>query len=276
MDAQVHHDPAEFREVAGPLLTADPVRHTVMLTAMQRPPDNAIMITLHDNGNAVGAVLQTPPYPLIVSALPLEAAEITAQTVHTIRPRLSGSSGPVANVEAFNKAWTALTGVQTRLTFEMKLHELGELEPPDVEGQARQATEADLPLITQWRSLFMDESMHGVSGQRDKDGARESLGPGAVSIFWEVNGKPVSYAAARGPIAGMVRVAPVYTPPDQRGRGYGSAVTAAVSQWALDQGAEHVLLNTDVKNPTSNHIYQTIGYRPLGDSAEYAFINVEI
>jgi predicted GNAT family acetyltransferase len=276
MDAHVHQSPAEFREIAGPLLSADPVRNTVLLTAMHRAGADAILITLHDNGKVVGAVLQTPPYALIATAMPIDAAEITAKAVHTVRPRLSGSSGPVGVVDAFNKAWTDLTGVSARPAFELRLFELGELEPPDAEGQARQATQDDLPLITHWRGLFMDETLHGIHRDRDEDGARQSLTPGNISIFWEVDGKPVSYAAARGPIAGMVRVAPVYTPPEQRGRGYGSAATAAVSQLALDQGAEHVLLYTDLKNPTSNHIYQTIGYRPLADYAEYTFINVEI
>jgi predicted GNAT family acetyltransferase len=69
----------------------------------------------------------------------------------------------------------------------------------------------------------------------------------------------------------MVRVAPVYTPPEHRGHGYASAATAAASQWALDQGADHVLLYTDIANPITNRIYPRIGYQPLEDSAEYTF-----
>ena len=65
--------------------------------------------------------------------------------------------------------------------------------------------------------------------------------------------------------------APVYTPPEHRGTGYGSAVTAAVSQHALDAGARDVILFTDLANPTSNSIYQKIGYRPVYDSTELEF-----
>jgi predicted GNAT family acetyltransferase len=63
----------------------------------------------------------------------------------------------------------------------------------------------------------------------------------------------------------MARDGPVYTPPDQRGRGFGAAVTAAVSQGALEAGAEEVLLFTDLANPTSNRIYQRLGYRAFED-----------
>jgi predicted GNAT family acetyltransferase len=69
----------------------------------------------------------------------------------------------------------------------------------------------------------------------------------------------------------MVRVGPVYTPPQSRGRGYGTAVTAAVSQQALRAGAEDVLLYTDLANPGSNSIYQRIGYRPVEDRVVLTF-----
>ncbi|NDZ98825.1 GNAT family N-acetyltransferase, partial [Streptomyces sp. SID10116] len=72
-------------------------------------------------------------------------------------------------------------------------------------------------------------------------------------------------------IAGQVRVAPVYTPADLRGRGYGGAATAAVTRAALDAGAAQVLLFTDLANPTSNRLYQRLGYRPVADFAQWDF-----
>ncbi|WP_338061095.1 GNAT family N-acetyltransferase [Streptomyces kanamyceticus] len=71
--------------------------------------------------------------------------------------------------------------------------------------------------------------------------------------------------------AGQVRVAPVYTPAALRGRGYGGAATVAVSRAALDAGASDVLLFTDLDNPTSNSLYQRIGYRPVRDYTQYDF-----
>jgi predicted GNAT family acetyltransferase len=73
------------------------------------------------------------------------------------------------------------------------------------------------------------------------------------------------------PEAGMVRVAAVYTPPEVRGRGYGGAVTAAVTRSALDAGAAHVVLFTDLANPTSNALYQRLGFRPVEDRTVVEF-----
>jgi predicted GNAT family acetyltransferase len=64
-------------------------------------------------------------------------------------------------------------------------------------------------------------------------------------------------------VAGVVRVATVYTPPEHRRQGFGGAVTAASTQAGLDGGARDVVLYTDQANPTSNALYQRLGYRPV-------------
>lgn len=72
-------------------------------------------------------------------------------------------------------------------------------------------------------------------------------------------------AARNATAAGVARVGPVYTPAERRRHGYGAAVTAAGTQDALDRGAQQVVLFTDLANPTSNAIYQELGYRPVTD-----------
>jgi predicted GNAT family acetyltransferase len=78
-------------------------------------------------------------------------------------------------------------------------------------------------------------------------------------------------AGYAGPTPHGIRIGPVYTPPGQRGRGYASACVARLSQDMLDAGRTYCFLYTDLTNPTSNHIYQQIGYEPVCDVAEYRF-----
>ena len=98
----------------------------------------------------------------------------------------------------------------------------------------------------------------------------ERLGYGGITV-WQVGAVPVSMAGRTRTVAGMVRVAPVYTPPELRGRGYAGAATAAVSQAALDAGVREVVLYTDLANPTSNALYQRLGYRPVEDRVVFSF-----
>ena len=48
-------------------------------------------------------------------------------------------------------------------------------------------------------------------------------------------------------------------------------MTATVSQAARDAGAAQVLLFTDLANPTSNALYQRLGYEPVEDRAVWSF-----
>jgi len=82
---------------------------------------------------------------------------------------------------------------------------------------------------------------------------------------------PVSLAGRNRTAGGQARIGPVYTPPDLRGRGFGGAATAAITQAALDDGAEGVVLFTDLANPTSNTLYQRLGYRPISDWTVFRF-----
>jgi predicted GNAT family acetyltransferase len=86
-----------------------------------------------------------------------------------------------------------------------------------------------------------------------------------------VDDRPVSLAGYGGPTRHGIRIGPVYTPPAERRRGYASACVAALSQQLLDRGRRFCFLFTDLANPTSNHIYQQIGYRPVSDVDEYRF-----
>ena len=94
-----------------------------------------------------------------------------------------------------------------------------------------------------------------------------AVATGGGELLWEVDDEPVAQASARAVVAGMSRIGPVYTPPEHRNHGYAAAVTAAAARWALDQGARHVLLYTDLANPTTNRLYPRLGFRPRYDVA---------
>lgn len=279
MDLQIYDDPRAFRALADPFYGTDTLRHTVALTVMARflgmarehPP---IMGTLHDNGDLVGVALRTPPWPVIVSGLPTDPDVLESFLTQWLEadPELPGVSGPVENAEAVADVWIRMTGGTTNVTLASRLFQLGELVPPTTTGHAREAVEDDVDLLVKWRSDFEVEALgfqrapdEGPASVRRMFENRDSI------VLWEDGGEPVAWAVASAPIGGMSRVGPVYTPPEHREHGYGSAVTAAVSRHAMDVGAKDVILFTDLANPVSNSIYQKIGYRPVYDSTELEF-----
>lgn len=279
MEVRVHREPREFWSVAEPLYRADPIRHTIALTVFRRildapdPGDTApTLLTCWDRGRIAAAAPRNPPWPLIGSGLSDGAVEAIAEMLLDVDPRLPGVNGPRDIAEPFATTWSNLTGATVREAKAYRLYRLARLEPPVVPGRMRLATPDDAPLLGGWHRDFEVEAAGGEREPgRHETNVRRELALGNAQVLWEVAGRPVCWAATRAPIDGMSRVGPVYTPPESRGRGYGSAATAAATQWALDAGAENVLLFTDLANPTSNSIYQRIGYRPVYDSTELEF-----
>ncbi len=150
-----------------------------------------------------------------------------------------------------------------------RLFRLGEVTEPGPlpAGAARLATAADVPLLTGWFETFA--SFVGEP-QRDFHVA-DRVADGRVLLWQDEAGRPVSMVGWSGRVAGQVRVAPVYTPAELRGRGYAGAVVAQASRELRRSGSEQVLLFTDLANPTSNALYRRIGYRPIADHTVVEF-----
>jgi GNAT superfamily N-acetyltransferase len=277
MEARAYDDPVKFEESIGELYSADPVGHTLAITVLGRfvhdPAVEPVMLTVHRGGELYGATFRTPPWPLIASGLPVDAAPVAAELLAECDPELPGVNGPRALAEGLALAWSDLTGAGVEEAMAGRLYQLGDLWEPTVPGAARVGTEDDIELLASRRRAFQTEALgHDRDFDRAEEIIRLWMSRGDLYLLWENGGEPVSWAHASAPIDGMARVGPVYTPPEHRGRGYGSAVTAATSRMARDAGARHVLLFTDLANPTSNSIYQQIGYRPVHDTCELEFI----
>ncbi|QQQ77357.1 GNAT family N-acetyltransferase [Saccharothrix sp. 6-C] len=277
-----HDDLAEFWALTGDFFNADPVFHTIPIAAVDRrlhhadPEDEPpLLVSVTEDGVLVAAALRTPPWPLTLSGVGPEWAEVVADALAG-EVELPGVNGPRESVEAFVVAWAARTGCNAREHMALRLYALDELDAPaDVPGTARLATMDDLDLLTDWRTEFGVEATgqdrDGTSEDRVRLMVRVGLEAGHGHLIWHVGDTPVAWAAANAPASGMSRIGPVYTPPEHRRHGYGAAVTAACAAWAQENGAEHVVLYTDLANPTSNSIYQRIGFRPVVDSAEFVF-----
>jgi len=220
----------------------------------------------------VGAAMHTPPHHLFVSRMPAEAAASLAHVLADACQDLPGVNGAVEAAGTFAATWMARTGRPSTVVTAMRMYRLGELAlPKGVAGEAVAAVAPrDIELVAGWLAAFHEEAQPHAPVWDWRALAERRVGSGQVHL-WQNEDAFVSLATASAPAAGVARVAPVYTPPAFRRRGYGAAVTAKATAAALIAGAEHVVLYTDLANPTSNSIYQSIGYKPNHDAEERAF-----
>lgn len=276
MEVRLHDSVDEFRAIAEPLYRRDPVVHTIELTLLEAGNflDDSLLATMWSNGVAVGAVLQTPPYPLASNAIPVDAMDAVAAQLVEWRPGLTGVRGTRPSAIAFADAWGAVTGRAGTISTEERLYRLGALQAPNgVRGMSRLATDNDRGLVVDWVGLFFDEAFSQVHNDGGEEFVDTANRVGHRFVLWDIDGIPVSVAMLRVPAFGVSRIGPVFTPRDQRGHGYGSAVTAAAADMARRSGTPDVVLFADLANRTSNAIYQRIGFEAVIDSARIDFVN---
>jgi len=267
-------------------LDRDPVGNNVLCTSVEaacaedRPDWRWIRVLL--DGELVGVAMRTPPRGPLLSGLPEPAARALAAHFAGTDAVLPAVGGPEAAATAFADHYAGLVGAQPRRGSAMRLLRLDRVAAPTgAPGHSRPATPADRGRIRAWLDAFSAEALPAeVRGERAEQEAAldRRFAHGDLMWFWEVAGTPVSFAwrtplaaPGRWPRTSVVRVSAVYTPPEQRGHGYASANVAAVSQRGLDAGASACMLYTDAGNPTSNRIYQQIGYRLVGTAQEWRF-----
>jgi GNAT superfamily N-acetyltransferase len=274
VEARLHRSVAEFRSVAEPLYRRDPVVHTVELTVLRAGelPDESVLLSVWDDSELVGAAIRTPPYPLLATGLGTAGVDCAAHELARTHPEMNGVRGLRPTAVAFADLWQTITGHPGVATTEERLYRLATLRVPQVPGGPRGTDDADRGLLMGWLDGFFEEtSVDGAdpaSRGRFVDTANEV---GDRFVLWVVDGVPVSMAMVRAPASGVSRIGPVYTPPDRRGRGYGSAVTAAAAMRAQAEGARQVVLFADLANPVSNAIYQRIGFECVVDVVRIDF-----
>src|SRR5579859_298367 len=234
----------------------------------KRPP---YLATIEHDGDVLAAAVMTPPNHLLLSFTESQAAlNLLAADVANFDPATAGVSGAAPYIQWFAEQWQSLTGVTFQRIMPERLYQLTQVkQPAGIPGAARRASGSDRELLIEWMTAF-DLEAFGTLSANVGERVDTYFEMSTRGIFLWEDGAPVSLAAFGCFTPHGARIGPVYTPPDKRGHGYASAVTAQLSQHLLDSGRDFCCLFTDLANPTSNHIYQTIGYVPVGD-VEYRF-----
>lgn len=268
---------AEFVAAAGEFLATREAEHNLLFglcDVIARHPEvypECRFVVARDAGVVVAAALQTLPHNLILSSMPEHLAATFADAVG---PDLPGVLGPSEVARAFADRYTARTGRRAVLELRERIFRLDRLTPPrPAPGAWRFAEERDRALLAAWAEAFRIEALPELPPD---DGAaiadRWLRRAGKVIYLWDdATGTTVSIAGAGGCTPNGIRIGPVYTPRAWRGRGYASNVVAATTADQLASGRRFCFLFTDLANPTSNKIYQALGYQPVIDVDQWHF-----
>jgi len=276
-------DPDEFLATAGEYLGRREAEHNLLfgicssLRAAPGPYGSeppGFWSVLDASGEVRLAALHTPPYNVVLSmADDLAAVELLADR---LRDRaLRGVTAPKLEAATFAARWLEAAGRSGRVEFEERIFRTQRVIAPErpATGSWRRVEPRDREVVANWIVAFSDEATPGAPPVDDPlaTADRWIADIGRIGYAWEDGDRVVSFVGAGGETPNGIRIGPVYTPPEARGRGYASSLTAAATQDQLDRGRRFVFLFTDLANPTSNHIYRSIGFEPVCDVDQWLF-----
>lgn len=267
-------DPREFAARAGDFLERRIERNviaTVLLTILDgRHSESLFAYGLDRESRLSFAGLRTPPWFLLASELDEEHAGEFVRAWLGEDPELPGVDGLTDTARAITAAWAEHTGGSTACRMREAIHSLDRVNDPPhpAPGQLRIADAEERPLLVDWMRAFNFEA--GVTAADQAEPMVDARLDHGRLLVWE-DQRPVSMAGVTPPVAGVVRIGPVYTPPEFRRRGYAGSAVAGASRRALAGDASKCMLFTDLSNPTSNKIYAEVGYRRIGGWEEHVF-----
>lgn len=278
-------DPNQFYERVKDYLLKQEALHNVLLALCnalinnpERFDQKPYLATVEVDGDIVAVVMRIPPRNLLLSkiqnfvaieAIAERLCKSIAQDLHLTQESLPGINAPTIEAEAFAEAWHSLTGQSYQLKMALRAFQLEQVQAiPQATGRLRIATENERELLIRWFEAFALEALGSVEPGVERRVERH-LQRGSAYI-WE-DETPVSMACHIRVTPNGAGISLVYTPPEHRRKGYASACVAALSETLLKAGHRYCFLFTDLANPTSNQIYQAIGYKSVGDLSDYSF-----
>jgi predicted GNAT family acetyltransferase len=270
-----HFDPDDFIAATAPMAARGAASASSFqgsaYAMKQSPPPPEERVYLATFGDC-GAAVQRDESPLFMGQSDPAAAVAFADDVAPDWPKLQGVVGALPACEAFARRWREITGREHALRVQLRQHMLTAVAPvPAAHGALRIAQESDLPWLIEGQLAFIAEVGLPDSAERIQRWLPKRVANGAFRI-WEDDGR-VAFVGFNDAPPEFARIAPVYTLPERRGRGYATAMVATLSRELLGRGKQRLFLATDVLNPTSNAIYARIGFVAETDEYHFDFVD---
>ena len=253
-------------------LRSKPVHNNVILTLLHARVEHFMpgRYWVAMDGNAVvGVVFQSPlNFQALVTPMEPDIVRSVVDAISDAKVKLPGVGGDATTAAHFAGQWAERQKSAVVPFMGQRIYEVDKVKvPTGVEGHLRKAVLGDQDLLIDWVRRFYADTT-GVRESEAEDLVDARLSAGQLWL-WDSAG-PVSMAGLTPPIEDVVRVQLVYTPPENRSKGYASACVASLSKQVRDEG-HRCILYTDLGNPISNSVYRRIGYNVVVEGIRYRF-----
>lgn len=264
----VERDPVRCLERCEPHLVSREAENNIILSMLLAHrvgtslPADLIFAHIEDAEAVVGCAVVVPPRNLLLSSCAPEVAEQLAIELFATGVRFPGVLGAEEPVVAFVTRWQDVSGVRMTRVQQQGVYTLTKVTAPeDSRGELRRARPEESDRIADWHVDFQREALpHETPDPFSMRAAVERRIERGDVFVWISEDRPVSTASRTRPTRSGIGINAVYTPEEYRGRGFATRLVAGVARILLEEGHRFCFLHTDLSNPTSNALYQRIGF----------------
>jgi len=243
---------------------ADSILHS------KRSSETPLFYTVRRDSQICGQAIRTnPDKPLILAEMDNNTVSFLANELKRKNVELDGAVGPIETAKFFSSIWSG----SSKVGMHQGIYQLDNVIHPDYEGGSMVlAEDKHFDLVREFSFGFIKDCFPGENKENEADEAAARNIKNKTLFLWKnLSGEFVSMAANNRESKNGATISWVYTPPQHRNHGYGSKIVASLSQKMLNNGKAFCNLFTDLLNPTSNSIYQKVGYKKIGESMHFKF-----
>ncbi|CUB09432.1 FR47-like protein [Bacillus cereus] len=265
----VYEEIVNFKEAVTPFLEKNEQENNLILGVLQMVQQPIFMGVVKQEEEIAIVFLQTEEKKQIIiatSEMVEEDIVELAKQLTKIYPDIPGLIGNKKVVQKLAEEIAVLENKKTTVAMEQGIYELKQVKKKwNGDGVFREVNSDEIPLIEKWIYQFCKD-VNLPTTKEEAEQTAHTLITNHRLFGLEVDEKLVSVAAKTRPTKNNITVNFVYTPKEARKKGYASNCVATLSQRMLDEGYKTTTLYTDLANPTSNKIYQEIGYEQIAES----------
>jgi len=286
MEARFYEEVDDFYDIAYPFLLAREAENNLLLTILISLKENfhdiekerPLMFSLKDSDDVKLISLRTPPHDLLISYTDnLDTIEVLVEELLKRNEKLPGVLSFKEAADKFAKLWCEENSLKPNLFRKERIYKLVEVSKDTIgKRQFSVASKTHQSIVIKWAGEIMKEALADTTEddiEQTTNQLRKEFEENKSKMFLLFdNNEPVSMVRKAGKTPNGNFVNLVYTPPYLRRKGYATECVAKLSKQLLEEGNKYCFLFTDLSNPTSNSIYQKIGYRPVIDENHYKFL----
>ena len=237
-----------------------------------------LMAKVEDNGNTELIMLLRRPWKLLLYSPTNNSSDelykFTSEAVYEVDKDIPGVNAEKVIANKFAKYYCEKTQKDFKLHTPMRILVIKEMIPFDLKEDVvfRSAKQSDKDVLTKFIQDFHVEALHDEWPYEKAEEYFYNHLDGGYYVL-EHNGKIVSQVVAARRMPKGIGIGGVYTPKEERGKGYAFNVVYRATKLQFDNGSEYCVLYTDDKNPISNHVYEKMGYKRMVDVEDLDFVD---